>query len=279
MLLYVKNNEDKMDIRNNFFKEFNDVLISDKSLTGLFRTDYEQKESHYSLCYLSELNVNMDKIFIKKMIDVYQEEDQISEKEKNKIIKIIKNMNSKHFGEMFEHFIIYKEKFKKSKNKYYDLIQDGLKFEVKASRVFNQRIKNKEETYYKYFMNEDTTGLISFKDFVYSTPKIKNNIQQVKPNENDTICYFLFFDDCILSFKMDPFLLLDLNEGVNQEFLTSFDKYIKRKISYSNKQHKGNLNEGQFCINENNLFFHIFFFLDNVYSFNDFYSFIKEYKE
>lgn len=128
-------------------------------------------------------------------------------------------------------------------------------------------------------MNEDTTGLISFKDFVYSTPKIKNNIQQVKPNENDTICYFLFFDDCILSFKMDPFLLLDLNEGVNQEFLTSFDKYIKRKISYSNKQHKGNLNEGQFCINENNLFFHIFFFLDNVYSFNDFYSFIKEYKE
>lgn len=68
------------------------------------------------------------------------------------------------------------------------------------------------------------------------------NIQQVKKSEFDVLYYGLFFDDCIKIFRIDP---------IN----------IDGEIGYSDKQHKGNVGEGQFHITHKNLRYH----LDNFY--------------
>lgn len=46
--------------------------------------------------------------------------------------------------------------------------------------------------------------------------------------------------------------------------------YEKRSISFSNKQHKGNIGEGQFHIKSSNLKYHIDNFLVAIYTYNDF---------
>lgn len=66
------------------------------------------------------------------------------------------------------------------------------------------------------------------------------NIQQVKIAEFDILYYGLFFSDVIVIFKIVT------------------DKIpVDRNIFFSNKQHKGNVGEGQFHINNNTLAHHL----------------------
>ncbi len=66
------------------------------------------------------------------------------------------------------------------------------------------------------------------------------NIQQIKTVEFDILYYGLFFSDVIVIFKIDSATIS-----------------IDRRIFFSNKQHKGNLGEGQFHINNNTLAHHL----------------------
>lgn len=76
---------------------------------------------------------------------------------------------------------------------------------------------------------------------------------------------------------------LDISEEIIEVLQNScFNKkienklYIKNSIAYSDKQHKGNVGEGQFHIKPSNILFHLINNLENVYSYNDFIDVLKE---
>jgi len=64
------------------------------------------------------------------------------------------------------------------------------------------------------------------------------NIQQVKRAEFDVLYYGLFFSDCVKIFRINS---ADIDE----------------RIYYSDKQHKGNVGEGQFHIHQDTLQIHL----------------------
>ena len=84
------------------------------------------------------------------------------------------------------------------------------------------------------------------------------NIQQVKPNEFDVLYYGLFFQDKIAIFKIS-----------NSEVLNM--------PTYCNKQHRGNVGEGQFHINNKTVQYHIDNFLFCWLSYEELYNLFKQH--
>jgi hypothetical protein len=84
------------------------------------------------------------------------------------------------------------------------------------------------------------------------------NIQQVKRREFDALYYGLFFSDCVQIFR-----------------IKSSDIRIRAKggnIGYSDKQHKGNVGEGQFHITEKNLQTHLDKYFHKTLSYDQLYQ-------
>lgn len=69
------------------------------------------------------------------------------------------------------------------------------------------------------------------------------NLQQVKRSEFDVLYYGLFFADLITIFHID-------SEGIRENRSGG-------KLNYSDKQHKGNVGEGQFHVTNRNLQYHL----------------------
>jgi len=66
-----------------------------------------------------------------------------------------------------------------------------------------------------------------------------SNIQQVKRAEFDVLYYGLFFSDCVQIFRINSSEIKTRRQGGD--------------IGYSDRQHKGNVGEGQFHITQKNL--------------------------
>lgn len=94
---------------------------------------------------------------------------------------------------------------------------------------------------------------VSFENEEWRKCSFDCNIQQVKTVEFDILYYGLFFADVILIFKIETGII-------------STD----RKIYFSNKQHKGNVGEGQFHINNQTLDHHLNTYLYKKISYQDF---------
>jgi hypothetical protein len=75
------------------------------------------------------------------------------------------------------------------------------------------------------------------------------NIQQVKPMEFDRLYYGLFFQDCVKIF------LIGSSE-------------IGKHMGFNDKQHKGNVGEGQFHVNDRNLDMHVTRYLHDSMTWN-----------
>ena len=73
--------------------------------------------------------------------------------------------------------------------------------------------------------------------------KFECNIQQVKRREFDVLYYGLFFSDCVQIFRIKSSDIKPGSEGGD--------------IGYSDRQHKGNVGEGQFHITDKNLHTHL----------------------
>lgn len=84
--------------------------------------------------------------------------------------------------------------------------------------------------------------------------KFDCNIQQVKRKEFDVLYYGLFFSDCIKIFKL-----------ASREIK---EKKFGGMIGYADKQHKGNIGEGQFHITEKNLQLHVDHYLHKTLSYD-----------
>lgn len=84
------------------------------------------------------------------------------------------------------------------------------------------------------------------------------NIQQVKPNEFDYLYYGIFFTDKILIFKIKS-------------------ENIEKIPAYSNKQHRGNIGEGQFPLNQKTLKWHIENNFEQELSYNKLYDILSKW--
>lgn len=141
-------------------------------------------------------------------------------------------LKTRRFGTIAEIMIEALYRFGKSHNQFHDRFDEAghKRIEVKFSTVVKKcdaviSLKNAIEQ----------CKQANLSNRALSSTEIQNNgfdcnIQQVKTNEFDVLYYGLFFFDKISIFKID-----------------SSD--VKNCIGYSDKQHKGNVGEGQFHLN------------------------------
>lgn len=154
-------------------------------------------------------------------------------------------LNTRRFGTVAELMIKALLRYEKSYTLEYDLIDSqNNKIEVKFSRVLET---NKEKITENNVINEIFNSISIERKIVRSNNLVKFdcNIQQVKPNEFDILYYGLFFYDKIYIYKI-------------------LSNEIKDIFGYSNKQHRGNIGEGQFHINEKTIDFHNKYFYQEI---------------
>ena len=138
-----------------------------------------------------------------------------------------------NFGELAQLMLKKDMGFISADDNSYDLKdKSGNRIEVKFSRAYKKSIP----------INEDNVILLcsNCSTMVYSSVEAENktsdydcNIQQLKPDCFDYLYYGVFFADSIIIFKMQSSEVL------------SFP-------GFSDKQHRGNIGEGQFHIKSSN---------------------------
>jgi hypothetical protein len=142
------------------------------------------------------------------------------------------SLRTRRFGTVAELMIEALNKFHKSKNQFHDRYDEVNKerIEIKFSTVMKEndaKITSENLIEQVFAANISNRAMTSAEANKVS---FDCNIQQIKCNEFDTLYYGLFFADKIAIYKM-----------------TSAE--VKTAVGYSDKQHKGNIGEGQFHIN------------------------------
>ena len=160
------------------------------------------------------------------------------------------NLNTRRFGKVAEVMIKRLYKLNEPSSLFHDLYDDMQKHrvEVKFSTVRkkNSRAITVDNVLQCIEDEVSSNRMVLFNEWKIS--KFDCNIQQVKRAEFDVLYYGCFFADRILIFK-----------------IASQD--IGSQIYYSDKQHKGNVGEGQFHLNNKTLKIHLdrYLFLELTY--------------
>ena len=152
-------------------------------------------------------------------------------------------LNTRRFGTVAEIMVKKLKGLGKAQSMFHDLFDAGSsqRVEVKFSRVGQNLDKLTEHNLLECILKEQGTDRrVKFAD--WTKHKFLCNIQQVKRSEFEVLYYGMFFDDCIKVFRIEP-------------------KDIDASIGYGDKQHKGNVGEGQFHITEKTLQTHLDRFL------------------
>jgi len=150
------------------------------------------------------------------------------------------SLRTRRLGSVGETLVQRLLKLGKGKNVFHDLYDDAARkrIEVKFSVVS----KKSEIAVTEKTVLQAIEGATSEKRMVafsgWKEAEFDCNIQQVKRAEFDILYYGLFFSDVIVIFR-----------------ITSEE--IGKAIQYSDKQHKGNVGEGQFHINRRTLQTHL----------------------
>ncbi len=169
------------------------------------------------------------------------------------------NLRTRRFGTAAELLIQKLLGAKKGQTQFHDLYDDekNHRIEVKFSTV--NTASDEPITLINILQAIEKAGLeraVPFSDWIKY--KFDCNIQQVKTAEFDVLYYGLFFSDNIVIFKIDTASIP-----------------LDRKILFSNKQHKGNIGEGQFHINNTTLEHHLRTYLYKVISYRSFLDLIQ----
>ena len=149
-------------------------------------------------------------------------------------------LHTRRFGTVAELIVKRLVKLGKGRSLFHDLYDDvaSKRVEVKFSRVLKRSETLITENTLLGCIKEATSEqrMVSFEH--WQTTQFDCNIQQIKRREFDVLYYGLFFSDCVVIFHI----------GSEQ---------IGPQIYYSDKQHKGNVGEGQFHINQDTLQVHL----------------------
>jgi len=169
-------------------------------------------------------------------------------------------LRTRRFGSVAECMVKRLRKYGKAKSLFHDLFdeQTGQKIEVKFSTVQ----KKANQTVTEETVLQCIEDAISEKEPVpfagWQRTQFDCNIQQVKRREFDVLYYGLFFADCIKIFRIESSRIRENNQG--------------GMIGYSDKQHRGNLGEGQFHINEKTLQIHLDNYLYKTLTYDEIYQ-------
>ena len=182
--------------------------------------------------------------------------DNKKEMKKTEILKKnLKQMAPRSFGEKFGEWLIFKVEpsLKERIDPSHDSMLNDEKCEIKLSRAISNALNKLSFT--------DRLLLEQSSEFVNSDDddKFDCNIQQVKPKYFDIIIYGVFFNDIIYLFKTTSDIILN-----------------DKNIGYVDKQHRGNVGEGQFHIKRNNVQYHIANFLYKTLSWDDLLEIIEK---
>lgn len=149
-------------------------------------------------------------------------------------------LHTRRFGTVAEVMIRRMINCGKARNLFHDLYDDALqhRIEVKFSRVQKQaETLITPETVLRCIEEAITANrAVAFSE--WERHSFDCNIQQVKRAEFDVLYYGLFFFDRVAVFRI-------------------LSSEIDSHIYYSDKQHKGNVGEGQFHINQDTLPIHL----------------------
>ena len=173
------------------------------------------------------------------------------EKEINKFKMGLFSLNTRRFGTVAEYMIQLLYNFEDSKSLAFDKKDcKGNKIEVKFSRVLKENaVSIKKEN---VISEAKAANLILRMIQSSDNSAFDCNIQQVKTKEFDFLYYGLFFEDIIYVYKIKS-------------------QMVKKIPGYSDKQHRGNVGEGQFHINNKNILEHEKY-LDKKVSYEELYE-------
>ncbi len=168
-------------------------------------------------------------------------------------------LNTRRFGKVAELMIKEIYHLNDSENIAYDLLaKNKEKIEVKFSRGLR---KCKETITEKNMIKQLIASNLDNRMLTFEMAKEEEfdcNIQQIKPKEFKTLYYGCFFADKIMVCKI----------GSSQ---IAKDK----KLLYSDRQHRGNVGEGQFHINNTTLENHLNKYLVQWLTYGELYAFFE----
>ena len=170
------------------------------------------------------------------------------------------NLNTRKFGRATEIIIGIIYDLNISDNLEYDLSKNDLKIEIKSSRVYKKNtLTFDKDTIYQTIISHDYRNTLLKQSDIQDDISFDCNIQQIKIKLFDFMYYVLFFYDVIEVFK-----------------ITNKDITNDMEINYSNKQHRGNENEGQFHVNNRTYKHHKKTYFLKSYTYKELVSFIKK---
>jgi hypothetical protein len=163
------------------------------------------------------------------------------------------SLRTRRFGTVAEFMIKRLLKCGKAKSLFHDLFDDAKnrRIEVKFSVVMKKAETRLTENTVLQCIENATSAKRMLKFTEWKESKFDSNIQQIKRTEFEVLYYGLFFSDCIKIFRIDS------------------DQIENGQIYYSNKQHKGNVGEGQFHINQDTLGIHLNQYLYKTLSYDE----------
>lgn len=168
-------------------------------------------------------------------------------------------LHTRRFGSVAEVLIKRLVKLGKGRNLFHDLYDDiaQKRVEVKFSRALRKSEMTVTEESVLQCIEAATSEkrLISYEE--RQNVPFDCNIQQVKRQEFDVLYYGVFFSDCVVIFQIDS-------------------DEIGSQIYYSDKQHKGNVGEGQFHINQDTVEIHVRNYLYQKLTYDDLYGILTD---
>lgn len=166
-------------------------------------------------------------------------------------------LHTRRFGTVAELMIELLYKFHPSNVLNFDKKDNNKRIEVKFSRALKENTDTiKKNNVIQQCLNASTI----YRAFNSTETKIQKfdcNIQQIKNKEFDVLYYGIFFKDHIEIFKIEN------------------DK-IETLSNYSDKQHRGNIGEGQFHLTNTNIDKHREQYLIQILSYEELYKLFKE---
>lgn len=178
----------------------------------------------------------------------------------DKFRKAIFDINTRRFGTVCEAIVMKIAEVGKGLNQFHDLYCDKTenRIEVKFSRAQQKAAVaiTPDTVIFAILAELDENRTIEFSN--WKNAEFDCNIQQVKCAEFDVLYYGVFFWDRLLIFKM---MCSDvLNDPL---------------IHYSDKQHKGNVGEGQFHLNGRTLQHHLDRYLAHSLSYEELFQLLS----
>jgi hypothetical protein len=175
------------------------------------------------------------------------------------------NLYTRRFGSAAEFLVRRLIKAASPRNLFHDLYDDALRhrIEVKFSRVFDREEPLTFENFLRAVEAAGRERAVPFAN--WRNHSFDCNIQQIKRADFDILYYGLFFSDAIVIFKTTSGQLKTPAE-ISQA--APGHGYIN--VSFSDFQHRGNIGEGQFHINNRTLDIHLRHFHYHTLSYGEF---------